>query len=199
MIKPVLTRPKSKLALLFGLFFIAVSPLLATMVPRMDLRSLTSTSGRILHGTVVTRWSAWDDSRRHIWTHYQIAVSEVLKGIPQTTFTLSEPGGIVGDTGMSISGVPQFEIGDEVVVFSFRTPAGYWRVRGFGQGKFNVITSANGAKTVRNSPGSIVLFDPPSRGGMPSRVSLSAAAASGLSLEQFKGLVRSVMAGQEGN
>lgn len=195
----VLNRQNRKLALLPGLLLLAASIAAATMVPRMDLASLTSTSGRILHGTVVKRWSAWSESGRHIWTHYEIQVSETLKGLPQAVFTLSEPGGIVGNTGMSISGVPEFQVGDEVVVFSFQTPSGYWRVRGYGQGKYEVATHESGVRTVRNSPGEIVLIDPPARTGGPGRVGLSAPTGNGMRLEQFKSLVRSMIAGQEGN
>jgi hypothetical protein len=195
--KPNLNRQNIRLPLLLGLLILTASTAAATMVPRMDLSSLTTNSERILHGTVVKRWSAWGESGRHIWTHYEIQISDVLKGVPQATFTLSEPGGMVGDTGMSIAGVPEFDLGDEVVVFSFRTPAGYWRVRGYGQGKYNVTTQENGARTVRNSPGEIVLIDPSSR--TTGRVNLSAPTGNGMRLEQFKSLVRSMIAAQGGN
>ena len=37
-----------------------------------------------------------------------------------------------------IDGVPQFAVGEEVVVFLYRTPLGYVRVYGLSQGKFSV-------------------------------------------------------------
>lgn len=192
------TRQTGGLAALLGLLMLTAATAAATMVPRMDLGSLTRGAGRIVHGKVVKRWSAWGASGRHIWTHYEIQVSDTLKGAPQPTFTLSEPGGIVGDVGMSISGVPEFEVGDEVVVFSFLTPAGYWRVRGYGQGKYEVTAQQGGVLTVRSNPGEIVLIDPPAP-SRPGRVGLSAPSGNGMRLEQFKTLVRSLLTGQGGN
>ena len=44
----------------------------ATVVPRMSLGEIADSSERVIHGVVTRKWSAWDDSRRYIWTHYEI-------------------------------------------------------------------------------------------------------------------------------
>jgi hypothetical protein len=111
----------------------------ATGVKR-DVRELTTRSEAIVHGRIVRQWSAWDASRETIWTHSVLEPVEVLHGREQSSFTISEPGGVVGDVGMDISGAVPFRVGEEVVVFLRRMPNRALRVTGLAAGKYLIST-----------------------------------------------------------
>lgn len=134
--KPISSR-SAPFAVL-ALAALAASPLAATTVLRQDLSQLTAGSETVVHGEVVRRWSAWDDQQTAIWTHYEIEVAEAWKGAPGKTVTISEPGGEVDGVRMAVPGAPTYLIGEKVVVFAVRTPVGYLRTCGWGQGRYAV-------------------------------------------------------------
>ncbi len=125
------------------------------MVPRMSLEEITERSERIVHGRCLRTWMAWDAERQFIWTHAEIQVADTLKGARSATVIVSEIGGIVGDIGLMVEGMPRYQPGEEVVVFLFRVPNGMWRSRGVGQGKYEVR-----AGRVRADLGGIALVEP---------------------------------------
>jgi hypothetical protein len=51
---------------------------------------------------------------------------------------VSEPGGILDGIEQSTSGTLPYFAGEHVVLFLYRTPIGYLRTAGAGQGKFTV-------------------------------------------------------------
>lgn len=172
-------------ALLTGLFLAA--PLWGTMAPRLSLEEMARDAEYVVHGTVARSWSAWDSGHHAIWTHYEINVAEALKGTA-TTVTVSEPGGIVGDTGMMIAGAPTYESGDEVILLLHQTPIGYLRTSGWGQGKF-LVSKEGSMKTVRTAPLGVQLV---ARGGGPATP--RATALDGAGIDAFKSHLRSVIA-----
>ena len=127
---------------------LAAGALGATSVPRMSFEHVVRSSPRAFRGVVTRIWSGWDPGRTSIWTHYEIRVTETLRGPGGPTFTISEPGGVVGDLEMRVPGAPRFTVGEQAVVFAYQTPLGYWRVRGWGQGRFR-IDEDNGRHVVR--------------------------------------------------
>jgi len=135
--------------LLAGLLAAAAS---AAVVPRFDFDSLVERSDLIARARCLRSWSAWDQQKRFIWTHYELALVDPLKGARAATVVVSEPGGVVGDAGMLIEGVPRYAGGEEVVVFLYRTPEGLLRTRGLAQGKFHVAADpSTGQRRVRAS------------------------------------------------
>ena len=75
----------------------------------------------------------------------------------------------------------EFSDGEEVVVFLYRTPIGYWRCYGMGQGKYTVVRSADGGKRVRTNVAGLTLVT-------PRRANGRAAANSKLPLSRFDGV-----------
>ena len=65
---------------------------------------------------------------------------------------------IVGETAMQIAGAPRYQVGDEVVLFLNRTPIGYLRSCGWGQGKFGVSSRGGGTGPVVRSAARGVSF-----------------------------------------
>ena len=130
----------------------------AASVPRMSFERVVRSSPRVVRGVVTRSWSAWDANRRTIWTHYDLRVSETLRGPAGPSFVISEPGGTVDGLTMEVPGAPRFSIGEEAVVFAYPTPLGYWRVRGWGQGRFR-IEQRNGQSIVRAPDTGALLLD----------------------------------------
>ena len=83
---------------------------------------------------------------------------------------------------MRIAAVPEYSDGEEVVVFLERTPIGYWRCHGWGQGKYTVVQSAGGAKRIRTNLAGLAFT------GRPGQSTLDRLA--GMELGSFKRLVR---------
>lgn len=108
------------------------------MVERLTLEQLADRSERIVHGRCGRTWSAWDENRQFIWTHCELEVLDPLKGGPAGTITVSEPGGVADGLEMSVDGVSRPAAGEEVVLFLYRVPNGFWRARGLSQGKYRV-------------------------------------------------------------
>lgn len=159
----------------------------ATVVPRMDLHSLTHSAGAIVHGRVLRHWSAWDASHRYIWTHYAVQIDDRLKGSTTDTTVISEPGGVVDGLAMKVAGVPEYRDGEEVVLFLHSTPAGYLRCYGLAQGKFTVTRDSGGQKRVHTDLRGITRTDLPGK-SIPRLRAASASIESlnGSTLEQFK-------------
>jgi hypothetical protein len=179
-------------AALVFLLFTTAALLEATLVPRMSLEEVVNASESIVQGTVVRTWSDWDEAHKYIWTHYEIQVADKLKGVVAGKFVVSEPGGAVGETELQIAGTPQYAVGEEVVLFAERTPLGYLRTCGWGQGKFQVArTAADGQATVRTAVKGVQLVERPAAQAKPQGTPLGE--VNGLELEQFKTRVRQIV------
>ncbi len=112
--------------------------LIAGILPRLSVEELIDNSLYVVEGKVGRSWSAWDSKHKYIWTHYEIQVSDTLRGPRSQTITVSEPGGSVDGVNMGTSGTVPYSTGEDVILFLYRTPIGYLRTVGAGQGKFTV-------------------------------------------------------------
>lgn len=183
-----------KRALLFSralILFLGGSLLHATLVPRMSVEQMIDDSELIVHGTVLRSWSGWDRARQFIWTHYELQVSDMIKGLPSARLVVSEPGGIVGETAMQIAGAPRYEVGEEVVLFLNRTPIGYLRSCGWGQGKFGVSSLGGAGPVVRAAAAGVSFVE--AQGGQPAELEKARTpinSFSGLTLPEFKTRLR---------
>ena len=106
----------------------------AAIVPSVSLDELIDQSETIVHGRVTRSWSAWDGAHKYIWTHYDVAVIENIRG-GLAAMAVSEPGGSLDGVNQQFSGVVAYAAGEEVVLFLYRTPIGYLRTTGGPQGK----------------------------------------------------------------
>lgn len=152
----------------------------ATLVPALSLEGLVDQSEIIAHGRVTSSWPAWDSGHKYIWTHYRIDVLDPIRGNPGESMVVSEPGGSLDGITMRISGAPEYALGEEAIVFLYRTPIGYLRATGYGQGKYTVTTRR---RVHANLNGFELLKRDSSRG-----VSLST--LDGLTVTEFKARVR---------
>ncbi len=180
---------------LAALVLACAGPAAATLTPELGFETLVAESEAIVHGTVVRSWTAWDDERVAIWTHYEIRVADWLKrstglrGATASTLLVSEPGGSLEGVHMQIVGAPRYAVGEEVVVFADRTEIGYLRTCGWSQGKFSVRSQGDGAQ---KSVASVSIGASIVRAEQAPKTPLSVFHLSGL--DAFKGRIRDEVA-----
>ena len=63
-----------------------------------------------------------------------------MRGDPGASVVASEPGGRVDGINMAAAGAVEYAPGEEAIVFLYRTPVGYFRSTGLGQGKLTVAS-----------------------------------------------------------
>jgi hypothetical protein len=126
-----------------SLLSVGAGLLSAALVPKLSLEEMTGASDLIVHVRVGDSFAAWDPQRLFIWTHYKLEVLEVWKGNVDGPLVVSEPGGALDGISMAFSGALRYKPGEEVILFLYRTPIGYWRARGLSQGKV-AVESRNG-------------------------------------------------------
>ena len=166
--------------------FGASAMLCAAVFPRLTAEELTAQSPVIVQGTVVRSWVAWDANHRFIWTHYEISLSDVIRGPRAASITVSEPGGELDDVGQRVSGSISYTPGESDILFLFQTPGGYWRTMGGPQGKF-VLESGG---RVHGGAEAAVLADRSGRASAGTALS----SLDGLTVAAFKSRVRQLAA-----
>jgi len=171
------------------LLLLAVVRLPATLVERLTLEQLAERSERIVHGRCRRVWSAWDAARRNIWTHCEVEMMDSLKG-GSAPLIVSEPGGLVDGVEMSVEGVSLPRSGEEVVLFLYRVPDGYWRARGLSQGKFRILRET-GRPQIRSAVEGLTLVEPRTA---PEAPATALRRLDGLFLDDFTAAVRAVLA-----
>jgi hypothetical protein len=112
-------------------------PVQATTLRRATLQDLISSAEHIFVGQVVATESHWVGKK--ILTSNAIAVSQVIKGVPGQSFTLTTQGGRVGAIAQTVPSAPRLHTGQEVLVFAGRA-GGHNVIVYMHQGLFDVIT-----------------------------------------------------------
>jgi hypothetical protein len=136
-----------------------------TLVPA-DFAQMARESELIVHGTVVSVQSQTAGPRRTIESVITLSVADTMKGTAgaQTVFRI--PGGRVGRYRRVMVGAPEFQAGDEVILFlKGRAPA-IAMPYGLSQGVYRVARRADGAvvtPAVASAAGRVVRGDPSRR------------------------------------
>jgi hypothetical protein len=141
------TGVKAMLAGGCALWAVAAS---ATITEVRDVETLTQGSDAVIRGTVQSVESSWvgEGPQKSIVTRIKIQVSEKLKGDPGSVAEVVQPGGVIpeSDIGQIVHGMPEFQRGEEVVVFLKRQAPSVttYRVSGMAQGKYTVERTSDG-------------------------------------------------------
>jgi hypothetical protein len=109
----------------------------ATTVRRLSFDDLVSKSEIIVSGQVTDSRTYRTSDGKLILTSYTVQVGETIKGKTPPTVTVTTVGGRIGNTILRVSGMPQFQAGENTVLFLERSGA-YTTVVGLNQGKFSV-------------------------------------------------------------
>jgi hypothetical protein len=135
----------------------------ATTLRRATLQDLISSAQHIFVGRVVATEGRWIGKK--ILTSSSIAVSQVIKGAPGQSFTLTTLGGRVGAIAQTVPSSPRLQAGQEVLVFAGRA-GGHNLIVYMHQGLFDVVTEG-GRKYVHTNARALGL-----PGGSDGRIAL---------------------------
>lgn len=150
-------RGRNIFLLLLGL---TASPALALTLQLSSAEKLTADSDLIVSGRVISVEYAWEDeTRRAINTLLTVEVEQYLKGRGNATVVVRQLGGRIGNFGDEIPGVPQFQAGEEVVLFLVSHRGDYW-IHSMALGAFRVFSDETGEKLVYNNLPDVTVIDP---------------------------------------
>ncbi len=120
----------------------------ATTTTYQTLDTLAREADVVALGRVLSVTSGWvgEGSQKSIATEVKLRVDETMKGKAQKEIKFGIQGGVVGEIGQVVHGVPSFQVGESVVVFLHHPFAGseVLTLHGLEQGKYTVETTSDG-------------------------------------------------------
>ena len=133
----------------------------ATTLLHMSLSKMAHTATAIVHARCVGNSTAWDAGE--IWTFSSFDTKEVWSGSAPARFTVRLLGGRLGNLTSTVSGVPRFRAGEEVVLFLESTPRGDFTVLAWQEGTFRIGRDPRTSEaSVTQDSASLPTFDPAS-------------------------------------
>lgn len=132
--------PRSLLLVLVNLCLLGLAQASTVVIPSDE--ELIIGARAIVRGTVLSSVSGYDERHGAIFTYTTLQVQHVLKGLPgvapSTEIIIKEPGGIVGNLGSTVFGIPQFSPREEVLLYLDTWPDGSLRVYQWFLGKYRI-------------------------------------------------------------
>ena len=132
-------------------------------VIQMERQEVIQRSNMIFEGDVLEKKARWNEMGNLIVTDYVFAVYDVLLGeVADAEITLTFAGGQIGDEGQSLSDVPEFNVGDHVLLMLEESDIPLLSpITGSDQGKFvaGEMVDSNAQTAGQKSQGSLVAFD----------------------------------------
>jgi hypothetical protein len=128
--------------LLLTILAALATTLTGTTLEKLSFDEMVAKSTLIVRGRV-----ALSNVQQHgviYYSHYKVQVSEQYKGATVQTIDVVLPGGTIGRTQQTFSGVPTFPTDTDVVLFLWKSKAGLTHVIGLSQGIFQVSKDASG-------------------------------------------------------
>lgn len=175
--------------LLIPLLLGCVPVLSATVLVPAEFREIVSGSQIIVHGRISEVRPEWIDGRRRIESVITLQAASFYRGTSAQTITFRVPGGQIGRYKSVTVGAPEFNAGDEVVLFLKARGPSVPQVFGLNQGVFRVdVDQRTGRRTVTQP----ILM---AKGVMAQRVVRGARDRQPLPLDQFATQIRSVLEG----
>ena len=133
--------------LLCGILATSLAGVRATTLQQLSLNDMIQLSTSIVRGQATPTGSAFRGSI--IYTHYQIQVSEVLKGSPVTgPVDVAVLGGTANGLRQEFAGAPALTSGQDYVLFLWTSKSGLTQVIGLSQGLFSVMPDSDGQAMV---------------------------------------------------
>jgi hypothetical protein len=164
----------------------------ATTVVVPEDKDLVISARAIITGRIIDISCGMDSSHNMVYTYVKVRVNEVIKGsITTREIVLKEPGGQIGDHYSVVPGSPQFNRGDDVLLYLDTWFDGSLRVHQMFLGQFSIVTDPkSGRRTaVRATPGAHVEVLPTTSGKGPDGV-----ATSQMELSAYIKMVRKTLA-----
>jgi hypothetical protein len=162
----------------------------ATVLLPADFREIVTGSQIIVYGRVAEVRPEWSDDRSRIDTIVTVTAGTYLKGGPGDTVTFRVPGGQIGRYRNLVVGAPQFQSGDEAILFLTAAGPSIAHVFGLSQGVFRVKVDARSGQRLVVPPVLMSQTD----GDAAQAVVRGDITRRQLSLDQFAATVRQAMA-----
>ena len=119
------------------LFVLSTSqPASGTTLMRMSLAQISQAAQVIVRARCIGNSTRWDAGE--IWTFTSFAVEETWSGSAPAQISVRLLGGRVGNLTSTVSGVPRFSPGEQVVLFLAPTARGDFSVVSWEQGTFRI-------------------------------------------------------------
>ena len=150
-------------ALLSASFTASNSSVLATTLKRMSVADLSRAAHTVVRARCIANSTRWDAGE--IWTFTTFDVEETWKGSAAAQITVRLLGGKAGSLTSTVSGVPRFAPGEELVLFLELTPAQDFSIVSWMQGTFRIgHDRTTDEETVTQDTAAFPVFDSASQG-----------------------------------
>src|SRR5271154_2603290 len=137
----------------------------ATTLERMSVAKMTQSAQLVVRAQCLANSSGWDGGE--IWTFTSFQVEDAWKGAPSGAaqqVIVRLLGGSVGNLSSTVSGVPRFRPGEEVVLFLQPTTRGDFSIVSWVQGTFRIHRDTrSGAEIVVQDTAAFDTYDPATR------------------------------------
>jgi hypothetical protein len=134
----------------------------ATTLARMSLEKMARAAPLIVRARCAGNSTGWDAGE--IWTFTNFDVEEIWRGSAPPEISVRLLGGRVGNLTSTVSGVPRFQPGEEVILFLEPTPRGDFSVTSWTQGTLRIRRDPRtGEENATQDSASIATFDPATR------------------------------------
>ena len=155
-------RTLAALALVAASFAAIHPPTRATTLKRMSVADLSRAAHTVVRARCVANITRWDAGE--IWTFTTFDIEELWKGSAPAQITVRLLGGQAGNLTSTVSGVPRFSQGEDVILFLEHTPAQDFSIVSWMQGTFRIAHNrATGEEFVTQDTAAFPVFDPASR------------------------------------
>lgn len=165
-------------------------PAAASSVMSLDLPQLAQLSHTVVRAQVKGSAARWSADRSRIVTDVELQVLETWKGEAKPSLVVLQPGGVIGEVGQRVHGLPSFQAGEEVVVFLERRGSERFIVTGMAQGKWRIEPATDGK-------GAMAVPDPEAAGLRtvdPATGQETTKRREAMAFERFEALVRGALA-----
>jgi hypothetical protein len=129
---------------------LAATVLSGTTLEKLTFDEMVAKSTQIVRGKITL-----SHVRQHgpiFYSHYKIQVAEQFKGPAAKVIDVVLPGGTIGRSQQTFSGVPQIAPDTELVLFLWQSKSGLTHVIGLTQGMFQVGKDSTGATVFSREP-----------------------------------------------
>src|ERR1700751_2445899 len=153
-----LIRKLAALGLLLVSLAVGSASVHATALKRMSLSELSSAAHVVIRARCVSNSTRWESGE--IWTFTIFDVEETWKGSASPQMKVRLLGGRAENLTSTVSGIPRFSPGEEVVLFLERTPAQDFSIVSWMQGTFRIgLDRTTGQKSVTQDTAAFPVFD----------------------------------------
>jgi hypothetical protein len=150
-----------ELFLLFAALLVCPSAS-ATTFARMSVAEMTHAAPLIVRAKCVANTVNWEEGE--IWTFTEFAIQETWRGTAPAKIVVRLLGGRLGNITSTVSGVPRFHGGEEVVLFLQPSLRGNFSVISWQQGTFRIHRDQRtNEEAVTQDTAAFTTFDPSTR------------------------------------